>query len=1280
MMDRLEEAIRIVLETRGREGVDQLRDALAGVGDVSAETKAETDGLLDSLNELNETATRAERFEALTREIGGTEEKLAAASRAALQLSLQLGATEKPSRELQTAQRAAREEVDRLEQSLEKQYQALEKADRELGQLGFNTADLAAGQAQLRNEIGRTTTALERQTGSVRREADARAQLAQRLEEGDEQFRKLARSGQMSADALEAYRARAAAAEGATKDLGDAGNSVTGIFRRLGPLITSVFGFFSVRGMVSGLRSIVREGSEAEQELGQLNAVLASTGRQAEFAGGELQALAENLARTSRFSAGEIINAETRLLSYTNIMREQFPQAMQIVVDQSARLNMSLEQSAETVGRALQTPTKAMEALGRQGFVLEDSQKRLLAQLEATGQTAKAQAIIMDLLVESYGGAATAQKVGTIAGLWKGLQETFRDFQTDVANRGVFDYLKKQLSDLAAALARMGRDGTLALWAQRVADSIVRTGEAAKNFALQLRPVGEAVLGFTQVLARHVDQVILLAKVYATLKLAQLASQFAALTSAKLANLAATKALTAANIANAASSALVGRSVAASGTAASRAAQQLLAAGTTMGRLRQLMLRIPRVVRFTVAGVGLDLAIRQMTKLAEVLKDRQLAAKQQEAFERTQRELQREQLALGQQLQNLYRDSAETAIKSAEELNGLTRDQGEAYRYSLNEATRYWEGVVREARAAGDAVAAAAAHERWKALLGALTEVDDFLARGGISAGARRVANEIQGIEGNARLAAEQIGKLFEDIDLTDTEAVRDLAAGLMEVARRGEESARAMEQGLRQSLARLSGEDLLRFQTAAQEAFAGFDVLPAEAARVIDSTLLAGLQRLGVATSRLGFDFTDAGEDAIAAFTAVAQNANATGAQIEAAFKAALDRASTVAEVERLGEVLQQVGGKGALGFQQAERAGAALENRIRQLKNAIDPLNDAFSQLGITSQAELERARDAAKAAFDQIARGAREGTASVADTRRAFQAYAQAARAAVAESAASARARVEAELKVMDAVFNVTAGMKGLGEAGEVAGERVASGAAVAASGLDSLASTAQRTAREASAAASAVEDTAGAIAAAGSASARGATQAEGMSVALGGLSDEAMRALSSLNKYAGLQVWQKLWNRTMDEVIAQQEAVARMTDEMDRQAAAADPLARELEKLRRQYNLVDESQLSALAQKQVQHRQRIAAARDEAQREVEEARRERDALRKEAMASQPASSTGNAPVQGARPLGTIRIELPDGSAEELLTDDAGAESVSRMLQALERSRAITTRRRR
>ena len=252
-------------------------------------------------------------------------------------------------------------------------------------------------------------------------------------------------------------------------------------------MVAGVFGFFSARSLIGGLRSIVTEGSNAEQELGQLNSVLASTGRESEFAAGELQKLADRLASTSNFASGDIINAQTRLLSYTNILRSEFPDAMQIVIDQSARLGISLEQSAEIVGRSLQEPTKAMQALGRQGFVLEESQKTLLAQLEATGRTAEAQRIIMDLLVESYGGAATAQKVGTIAGLWKSVAESFRDFQQDIANRGVLDYFKAQLSDLLNTTARLQRDGTLGRWAQAIADNIVRVSQSVIKLVRELR-------------------------------------------------------------------------------------------------------------------------------------------------------------------------------------------------------------------------------------------------------------------------------------------------------------------------------------------------------------------------------------------------------------------------------------------------------------------------------------------------------------------------------------------------------------------------------------------------------------------------------------------------------------------------------------------------------------------------------------------------------------------------------------------------------------------------
>lgn len=81
------------------------------------------------------------------------------------------------------------------------------------------------------------------------------------------------------------------------------------------------------------------------------------------------------------FDDGQISAAQVRLLSYTNIVGEQFPAALQITIDQAQRLGMSLEQSAEVVGKALQTPSKAMESLSKQGFTRDDSQKSLIKSL-----------------------------------------------------------------------------------------------------------------------------------------------------------------------------------------------------------------------------------------------------------------------------------------------------------------------------------------------------------------------------------------------------------------------------------------------------------------------------------------------------------------------------------------------------------------------------------------------------------------------------------------------------------------------------------------------------------------------------------------------------------------------------------------------------------------------------------------------------------------------------------------------------------------------------------
>src|SRR5690606_30369739 len=145
---------------------------------------------------------------------------------------------------------------------------------------------------------------------------------------------------------------------------------------------------FAALGVGALVRSIVRETAQTEHSLAQLDAALRSTGNAAGYTREQLVGMADELASASTFRSSEIIDAQTRLLSYSTIVGETVPKAMQTVIDQSARLGVSLTQSAEIIGRALETPSRGVTALTQQGFQFTESQRSVMRQLEETGRVA----------------------------------------------------------------------------------------------------------------------------------------------------------------------------------------------------------------------------------------------------------------------------------------------------------------------------------------------------------------------------------------------------------------------------------------------------------------------------------------------------------------------------------------------------------------------------------------------------------------------------------------------------------------------------------------------------------------------------------------------------------------------------------------------------------------------------------------------------------------------------------------------------------------------------
>lgn len=190
--------------------------------------------------------------------------------------------------------------------------------------------------------------------------------------------------------------------------------------------IKSVVGALSV-GVA--FTQIIRATADFQNEQAQLAAVLKSTGEAAGYTQAQLNDMADAMSSVSIISAGEINQAQTTLLAFTGIVGEEFPRALQAAIDMASRTGMSVVSASETIGRALDIPSKGLAALSKQGFRFTEEQKKLAEYLESTGRTAEAQAMILAALEDSYGGAAQAAR-DTLGGALTALSNSFNDLLT----------------------------------------------------------------------------------------------------------------------------------------------------------------------------------------------------------------------------------------------------------------------------------------------------------------------------------------------------------------------------------------------------------------------------------------------------------------------------------------------------------------------------------------------------------------------------------------------------------------------------------------------------------------------------------------------------------------------------------------------------------------------------------------------------------------------------------------------------------------------------------
>ena len=321
---------------------------------------------------------------------------------------------------------------------------------------------------------------------------------------------------------MERYKAaQAGTSEGAQDIAGAIGGRVEALRREREEMGESTSAMDSLKAGAIGLAAslagvalatfsldkFIAETKGAQQEQAQLEAVLRSTGEAAGWSAERLNMMGEALASKSVFSGGDITQAQTRLLSYTGIVGEQFPRAMQNAIDMAQRMGMDIKSSAETIGRALDIPSEGLTALQRQGFRFSEAQKELVEQLEATGRAGEAQGIILDALEASYGGAAFAAR-DTLGGSLSALENSINDLMTGgdgsvTGLRTAVDFLTESVGNASTVINALSASsesaaadlGALATVQEGLAIAFETVAVLGSNVAYVLTSVGRELGG-----------------------------------------------------------------------------------------------------------------------------------------------------------------------------------------------------------------------------------------------------------------------------------------------------------------------------------------------------------------------------------------------------------------------------------------------------------------------------------------------------------------------------------------------------------------------------------------------------------------------------------------------------------------------------------------------------------------------------------------------------------------------------------------------------------------
>lgn|GEM_PF-3891580 len=1162
---RFEEVIRLAFETGNPEAIKEAAQLMTKLGDVSEETRAEAAAVLDAVSSKEKAAQAADTYRAVGKSLVDYQRQITETTARVQQLATEVDAADAPTQKQVRALSQARNQLKDLVADQQRELVTLRQVKATLDAAGVSTRSATATQRDLAAASERTATSLRDMVTRLQGEKSAQAEVdrvataAAKRRENEQRaneagWRRVARAQDDAAE-----HAKSATAE-TTEGL----ERTTGFVDRLKGALAGLLVYFSFDALLGGIKSILSTGDEFQKFEKQLTSLYGTQER-----GQQAFDWVKAFTKTTPLQLQDVMKS---FITLKNFGIDPTNGSLRAIVDQNAKLGGEterLERITLALGQAFakgKLQGEEMMQLVEAGVpvyqLLGEVTGKTAGELQKLGAAGKLGSDVLQKFVAQMGkdalGAAAAQ-VESAGGQFTVAKDNIQQFQDTIAKSGVLNYFRDQLKALNNTIRQMSSDGRLADYAKRISDAIVGVAQAVKGTA-----------GF---LLDHAAAVVAVGKAYAAFKIGSIVGE-------------------------------IGIGVARFGQLAASAIGSQTAIGGVASKatiLTKILRSLPASLQVAIAVTGFELLVQAGNYIGTLAGKHSAAAKSLEAVQKRVRDEMERQADTYRVVQQQYIQYADTQILTAKQVAALSDQERAAYQTRLEGVQAYLKAKQAEQirlQAVGRDVSeelgqTQAAYQAANAGTAALAEgarLASEALKDHLSVGAEELRASLAGIGADATTAGTRVQALFASFQADSVTQVGDLALALAAAADESQRADIAVRTGLKSSLNELSSSDLLRFQSASTAAFNAYQVSATQAASVTQTVLEVALDRLGVAADRWGLASTDASRQNIAAFETVAENASASASTIEAAFNKALANATTADEAKSIGDALYTAGDRGRVGFESTERAAVAVQNRLRQLKTAVDPLTDSFAALGIQSKRSLDDAAAAARSAFANIVEAQRNGEASVDDVRAAYEAMARAQLDAAANSEPWEKATVQAALNTQAAILNVTDGLNRMGDSGIDAGDRVARGAGHAQAALDGTAGATHRAADATDRASQSSDDAADsethyskAADESAAASKRHAKETESLSYSLGSLSEALIKDLAALNEYAATpDIWRKMWNSVMGQATAQLNDFNARMAVLDKANARFDDMAQRVEALRGRFKYLTDDQLRAEAQ--------------------------------------------------------------------------------------------------